>query len=303
MAGEIPYVTQLSVEYGRATQVAPHVRRVLAHNPGPFEYTGTGTYVVGQGRVAVIDPGPRITDHVDALLAALALQGEEVAHILVTHTHLDHSGAAQLLAAKTGAPTFGFGPHAGGKHRPEDKVEAGADWEFVPDHLLAEGDTLQGQDYHITALHTPGHCSNHLCLSHAESNTLFTGDHVMGWATSVIVPPDGDMADYMANLERLLLRDDTRYLPTHGPAIEDPKPLVSAYLQHRREREAQVFACLQRGQTRITDITETLYTHVPRELHPAAARSVFAHVLHLHAQGRVLSDGEPRLDGEWRLSS
>jgi glyoxylase-like metal-dependent hydrolase (beta-lactamase superfamily II) len=304
MADEIPYVRELAFEYGRLAETAPNVRRIVAHNPSPFTHVGTGTYVVGRGRVAVIDPGPRMPDHVAGLLRELALHGEEVAHILVTHTHLDHSGAAQLLAAETGAPMFGFGPHGHGHNQTRaegDKVEAGADWEFVPDHVLSEGDTLEGKDYQITALHTPGHCSNHLCFALADGKTLFTGDHVMGWATSVIVPPDGDMGHYLANLERLLLRDDARYLPTHGPNIEAPKPLVAAYLQHRRAREAQVLGCLERGLSHIADIVSELYASVPRSLHPAAARSVHAHVLHLLAQDRVVSEGEPNLDAAYRL--
>lgn len=300
MPGEIPYVRELSFEYEQPQFAAPNVRRVVARNPSPFTHAGSGTYLIGQGRVAVIDPGPRMPDHVDALLAALAVQGEEVAHILVTHTHQDHSGAAQLLAAKTGAPTFGFGPHANGvKPEHEDKVEAGADWEFTPDHVMTEGDTLTGQSYHLTALHTPGHCSNHLCFQLAEGKTLFTGDHVMGWATSVIIPPDGHMGDYLTHLERLLPRDDARYLPTHGPSIEDPKPLVAAYLAHRREREANILACLQRGMRKIADIVEVLYVDTPRALHFAAARSVFAHILHLHHEGRITTDSEPSLDSEY----
>jgi glyoxylase-like metal-dependent hydrolase (beta-lactamase superfamily II) len=297
MPREIPYVKELQFEYGQPAQAAPNVRRVVAKNPSPFTHAGSGTYLIGQGRVAVIDPGPALPEHVDALLAALG--GEEVAHILVTHTHQDHSGAAQLLAAKTGAPTYGFGPHAHGRHQPEDKVEAGADWNFVPDRVLREGDVLSGPGYALTALHTPGHCSNHLCFSLADGKTLFTGDHVMGWATSVIVPPDGDMGDYLKQLERLLLRDDARYLPTHGPVIEDPKPLVAAYIEHRRDREAQLLACLSSGVRRIADVVAHVYKDVPVYLHPAAARSIFAHVLDLHAQGRIGTEGEPQLDGEY----
>jgi len=300
MANEIPYVRDLSFEYGKPVEVAKNVRRVIADNPGPFTYVGSGTYIVGRDRVAVIDPGPRNPAHIAALLAAL--EGEEIAHILVTHTHADHSGGVPLLAAQSGAPTYAFGPHK--RHNPTaaDPLEEGADWEFVPDHLLSEGDTLEGVDYQLTALHTPGHCSNHLCFALRDGKTLFTGDHVMGWATSVIGPPDGDMGDYLKNLERLLSRDDARYLPTHGPSIEDPKPLVSAYLAHRRAREAQVLACLARGVRRISDMVPELYSSVPKELHPAAALSLYAHVLALHAQGRIASDGDPQLDAEYRLT-
>lgn len=301
MSTEIPYVRELQFEYGLPAQAAASVRRVVARNPSPFTHAGSGTYLVGNGRVAVIDPGPLQEEHIDALLSALAERGEQVAHILVTHTHLDHSGGAPLLAARTGAKTHGFGPHAQGRHQPEDVVEAGADWSFRPDVTLVEGDTVEGEDYALTALHTPGHCSNHLCFSLADGKTLFTGDHVMGWSTSVIAPPDGDMADYMTNLQRLLVRDDAQFLPTHGPAITDPKPLVAAYIKHREEREAQLIACLKSGIRRIPDAVEVMYKDVPRYLHPAAARSVFAHVLHLHGQGRIKTEGEPALDSELAL--
>lgn len=301
MATAIPYVWDLAFEYGKPASAAPQVRRVVANNPSPFTHVGSGTYIVGSGRVAVIDPGPPLAEHVDALLSALAERGEEVAHILVTHTHLDHSGAAPLLAARTGAQTLGFGPHAQGRHRPEDTVEAGADWAFRPDRLLSDGDTVEGDGYALTALHTPGHCSNHLCFELADGKTLFTGDHVMGWSTSVIVPPDGDMGDYLRNLERLLDRDDARFLPTHGPAITDPKALVRAFIQHRREREGQILACLDSGVREISVAVEQLYQDVPRHLHPAAARSVFAHLLHLHEQGRVETEGEPTLESAFYL--
>jgi glyoxylase-like metal-dependent hydrolase (beta-lactamase superfamily II) len=302
MSTPIPYVRELQFEYGLPAQAATHVRRVVARNPSPFTHVGSGTYIVGSGRVAVIDPGPLQEEHVDALLRALAERDEEVAHILVTHTHLDHSGAAPLLAARTGAKTHGFGPHAQGRHQPEDVVEAGADWKFRPDLTLVEGDTVEGPDYALTALHTPGHCSNHLCFAMADGKTLFTGDHVMGWSTSVIVPPDGDMGDYLTNLQRLLVRDDAQYLPTHGPAITDPKPLVAAFIAHRREREAQLVACLSRGVRRIPEAVEQMYADVPKYLHPAAERSAFAQMLYLVEQGRVKTEGEPTLDSEYVLS-
>jgi glyoxylase-like metal-dependent hydrolase (beta-lactamase superfamily II) len=248
----------------------------------------------------VIDPGPDISAHVDALLEGL--QGEEVAHILVTHTHLDHSPASRELAARTGAATYGFGPHAKGRHRPEDSVEAGADWEFKPDHLLAEGDVVEGADYQLQALHTPGHCSNHLCFSLLGEKALFSGDHVMGWSTSVIAPPDGDMGDYFANLQRLLVRDDARFVPTHGPTIDDPKPLVAAMIRHREDRERQILACLSDGVRTIPEMVARMYAAVPKLLHPAAARSVFAHLLHLVADGRAAANGVASLDTEYHLT-
>jgi glyoxylase-like metal-dependent hydrolase (beta-lactamase superfamily II) len=301
MADEIPFVRDLSFEYGVLSEVSPNIRRLVAKNPGPFTYAGTGTYVIGRGRVAVIDPGPALAEHVDALLRGLHEHGEEVAHILITHTHLDHSPAAQLLAASTGAPTFGFGPHGESRHAELDAVEEGADWEFTPDHLLGEGDTLEGSSYVLQALHTPGHCSNHLCFALPESGTLFTGDHVMGWSTSVIIPPDGDMGQYLTHLRRLLARDDVRYLPTHGPAVLDPKPLVAALLRHRENREQQIVTHLARAQggSRIAELVTGMYADVPRHLHPAAARSVFAHLLYLIEQGRVVADRAPSLEATY----
>jgi glyoxylase-like metal-dependent hydrolase (beta-lactamase superfamily II) len=204
-----------------------------------------------------------------------------------------------LLVARTGAPTFGFGPHARGRHRGEDEVEAGADWAFVPDHTLEEGDVVESQSYAIQALHTPGHCSNHLCFSMLDGKTLFSGDHVMGWSTTVIAPPDGDMGDYMKHLQRLLTRDDARYLPTHGAPIDDPKPLVAALIKHREAREQQIVDCLKAGVSKIPDMVERMYVGVPRALYPAAARSVFAHLLYMLERGLAAVSGEAALEAEY----
>lgn len=204
--------------YGVLEPVSPLIRRIVARNPGPFTFVGTGTYVVGHGRVAVIDPGPALAEHVESLLEAL--DGETVTHILVTHTHLDHSPAASVLRQRTGAPTLGFGPHGG--DRDGGSVEAGADRDFVPEIILRDGDAVDGADWRLEAVHTPGHTSNHLCFALPQEAALFTGDHVMGWSTSVIAPPDGNMAAYMLALERLLTRPDAIYWPTHGGPIREP---------------------------------------------------------------------------------
>src|SRR5271169_4297802 len=193
MATEIPFRREFSFEYGRLERVAPGIRRIVARNPSPFTFKGTGTYVVGEGEVAVIDPGPDQGEHVAALLAGLA--GEQVTHILVTHTHRDHSPAAKALQAATGAPTYGFGPHAGGR-RGEPGIEEGGDWDFIPDVALKDGDAIVGADWRFEVVHTPGHTSNHLCFALPEQGVLFSGDHVMGWSTSVIAPPDGEMSAY-----------------------------------------------------------------------------------------------------------
>jgi glyoxylase-like metal-dependent hydrolase (beta-lactamase superfamily II) len=297
MAVEIPFRRDFSVEYGRLVPIAPGIRRIVAKNPSPFTFKGTGTYVVGTGEVAVIDPGPDLYEHVAALLAGLA--GEHVSHILVTHTHRDHSPAAKALQAATGAGTFGFGPHMGG-HRGEAGVEEGGDWDFVPDVALRDGDNVAGAGWRFEAVHTPGHTSNHLCFALAERGILFSGDHVMGWSTSVIAPPDGDMSAYMASLAKLLGRREAVYWPTHGPAITEPQRHVRAFIMHRREREAGIVECLAAGPERIDAIVGRLYTGLQPALQRAAARSVHAHLLDLVGRGVVESDGPPTLVAVYR---
>jgi len=298
MAVDIPFRREFSFEYGRLEPVAPGVRRIVARNPSPFTFRGTGTYVIGSGEVAVIDPGPDLTEHVEALLTGLAR--ERVTHILITHTHRDHSPAAAALKAATGAATWGFGPHAGGK-RGEPGVEEGGDWDFAPDVTVHDGDTVVGKDWRFEAVHTPGHTSNHLCFALADSGILFSGDHVMGWSTSVISPPDGDMTAYMASLDKLLGRPDTVYWPTHGPAIIEPQAHVRAFIAHRREREAGILDCLSAGLGHIDEIVERLYVGLQPGLWRAAGRSVHAHLIDLVGRGLVESDGPPNLDARYRL--
>ncbi len=298
MAVEIPYRRELAFEYGRLEAVAPGIRRIVARNPGPFTFKGTGTYVVGAGEVAVIDPGPDRADHVAALGASLA--GEQVTHILVTHTHRDHSPAAQALKEMTGAPTYGFGPHAGGR-RGEAGAEEGGDWDFVPDIVVADGDWIAGKGWRFEAVHTPGHTSNHLCFALPDAGVLFSGDHVMGWSTSVIAPPDGDMAAYMASLDKLLARRDTVYWPTHGPAITEPERHVRAFIAHRREREAGILDCLRAGVESVDAMVERLYVGLSPALHRAAGRSVLAHLIDLIGRDIVAADGPPTVAARYRL--
>ena len=288
----IPFVKEMSFEYGVIERVSPMIRRVVARNPGPYTFHGTGTYVVGHGEVAVIDPGPAIEAHVDALLAAL--DGETVTHQLITHTHLDHSPAARLLGQATGAPTYGFGPHGAGGEAPA--VEEGADRDFVPDVVLGNGGVVEGAGWRVGAIHTPGHTSNHLCFALDGEGALFSGDHVMGWSTSVIAPPDGDMAAYRASLASLLERDDQVYWPTHGPPIRAPGRHVRAFLDHRAERERQVLACLAEGVTTIADMVAPMYPELPAGLAPAARRSVLAHLIELVDRGAVACDSAPEED-------
>ncbi|HKP62324.1 MAG TPA: MBL fold metallo-hydrolase [Polyangiales bacterium] len=294
----IPFVKDLRFSYGVLEQVSPNVRRLVAHNPSPFTHAGTGTYVIGRGEVAVIDPGPASREHIDHLLDGLG--DERVAHILITHTHLDHSPGARILVERTGAPTYGFGPHAEGPREEGVKVEEGGDFDFAPQHRLRDGELVQGSDYVIEAVHTPGHCSNHLCFQLQSERVLFSGDHVMGWSTSVISPPDGDMADYLASLTKLLARDDARFFPTHGPVIEDPKPLVRALIAHRQAREEQILDALAHGPSTIQAMVPGMYKGVSPLLYPAAARSVYAHMLHMIQTGRVASEGPAELGAVYR---
>jgi glyoxylase-like metal-dependent hydrolase (beta-lactamase superfamily II) len=299
MPADIPFRREFAFEYGRLEAVAPGIRRIVADNPGPFTFKGTGTYIVGEGEVAVIDPGPDLAEHVEALLAGLA--GERITHLLVTHTHRDHSPAAKAVKEATGAPTYGFGPHAGGV-RGEPGSEEGGDWDFVPDIVVQDGDTIPGGKWRFEAVHTPGHTSNHLCFALPDAGILFSGDHVMGWSTSVIAPPDGDMAAYMDSLDKLLQRDSDRvYWPTHGPAITEPRRHVRAFIAHRREREAAILDCLKSGIDSVPAMVERLYVGLDPRLRGAAGRSVLAHLIDLIGRDIVTADGPSTVESRYRL--
>lgn len=298
MATEIPYVRDMTFEYGKADRVSPMIRRVVAGNPSAFTFHGTGTYIVGHGAVAVIDPGPLLDSHVDALVRALGR--ERVTHIVITHTHRDHSPAARPLKQATGAPTYGFGSHGSGRADGGGEVEEGADRDFVPDIRVCDGDRIEGDGWTLEAVHTPGHTSNHLCYALLEENALFPGDHVMGWSTTVVSPPDGDMRAYMRSLERLRARGEEVFWPTHGPPIPEPRDFVTALLAHRHEREDQLLACLAHDASTIPEMVETMYADVGRHLHAAAARSVLSHLIHMAETGRVRCDGPPGPDTVYR---
>src|ERR1700716_1647509 len=298
MAVDIPFRREIAFEYGRLEPIAPEIRRIVAHNPGPFTFKGTGTYVVGEGEVAVIDPGPELEEHIAALVASLA--EEQVTHILITHTHRDHSPAAKALKEATGAPTYGFGPHAGGR-RGEPGIEEGGDWDFVPDIVVRDGEWVEGKGWRFEAVHTPGHTSNHLCFALPDPGILFSGDHVMGWSTSVIAPPDGDMAAYMASLDKLLARRDTVFWPTHGPAIPQPPRHVRAFTARRREREAGVIDCLKAGIETVDRMVERLYVGLNPSLRRAAGRSVLAHLIDLIGRDIVTADGPATVEAHFGL--
>ena len=278
---------------GQVITLDPLVRRILAPNPSPFTFTGTQTHIVGTGAVAVIDPGPDNSDHIDALLGALA--GEQVAAIVCTHTHRDHSPAARALKAATGAPIVGCAPLAATGEREADES---FDADYRPDRVLGDGERLEGECWGLEAVATPGHTSNHLCFALAGSGTLFSGDHVMGWSTSIVSPPDGDMGAYVASLEKLLGRPDTRYLPAHGDPVESPHKLVRGMILHRRQREAQIWAQLEGGERGVPEMVAAMYRAVDPRLHPAAARSLLAHLIDLERRGIA-----ERNDERWRLRS
>ena len=254
------------------------------NNPSPYTFKGTSTFIVGSGQVAVIDPGPDDDAHLAALLEAV--KGETVTHILVTHSHADHSPLAKRLKAATGATTLAYGavdaPPASGL-----RLDASIDHDFVPDQRLAQGDAVGGPDWTLEALFTPGHMSNHMCFALKEEQALFAGDHVMAWATSVIAPPDGDMGQYFASLRKLLDRDDQVYHPGHGPSKRDPLPLVRGYLAHRRMREEAIRARVQQGARSVDEIVASIYADVDPKLHGAAALSTTAHLDHLVEQGKL----------------
>lgn len=295
----IPFDRDFEAPYEILLQAGPRIRRLLARNPGPFTFKGTGVLVLGEGRVVVIDPGPDDPSHLAALRQALA--GETVTHILVTHTHRDHSPAARALKEWTGAKTYGFGPHPNRTGETETRIEEGGDGGFVPDVALRDGDVIEANGMTIECVHTPGHISNHLCFSLREEKTLFCGDHVMGWSTTVVAPPDGDMGDYLKGLKKLLARDDSVYFPTHGGPILDPKPFVRAYLEHRMERDEQILTALENRVNTIPAMVDRIYTGLDARLKPAASLTVLAHLIRLVREGTVRTQGNPRLDGTFHL--
>lgn len=297
MGVKIPFKRELEFEYGSVDEVAPGIRRVIANNPSPFTLYGTGTYILGTGEVAVIDPGPADPAHIQALLDAV--EGETISHVLVTHTHMDHSPGCALLKDHVDAPTYAFGPHGAGKLEEGVPVEEGGDMEFTPDVLVGHGDVIEGRNWSVECVYTPGHTSNHMCYALRESRALFTGDHVMGWSTSIISPPDGDMMAYMVSLELLLERHDRVYWPTHGPCITEPHEHVKAFIEHRKEREAQIMECVDQGVGLIRDMVPMMYRDTPEYLYPAAARSTLAAIEYLVKRGALSTDDGISLDSSY----
>lgn len=283
--------------------LSPLVRRIVSNNPGPFTWKGTCTYIVGRGRVAIVDPGPDLPDHLDALFQAV--RGETVTHIVVSHTHRDHSPGARALQAATQAEIVGCSPHRRSRPLFEGEIsllEASADLGYHPDAEMHEGDAIHGPGWTLVAVETPGHMANHLAFALPQERALFSADHVMAWSTSVVAPPDGSMGDYMASLHKLRSRDEAVYWPGHGGPVRDPQRFVRALVHHRRQREASILDRLAAGDRTIGAIVQAVYQGLPPNLVGAAGLSVFAHLEDLVGRGIVATDGPPTLDGKYRLA-
>jgi glyoxylase-like metal-dependent hydrolase (beta-lactamase superfamily II) len=303
MSGDIPFNKTLGLKPGLVDEIAPGIRRILVNNPGPFTFTGTLSYIVGRGKVAIIDPGPDDARHGQALLDAV--RGETVTHIFVTHTHRDHSPNVPRIKDATGATVYAEGPHRAarplhiGEHNP---LDSSGDHDFRPDVTLRDGEIVKGDGWTIEAVTTPGHTANHMAYALKEQNALFAGDHVMGWATSIVAPPDGAMGDYMASLHKLQQRSETTYYPGHGPTIPDALRFVDYYIEHRKAREDSILHRLEKGESDIPTLVRAIYIGIDPRLTGAAGLSVLAHLEDLVARCVVETDGPPSIAGTYRLA-
>jgi glyoxylase-like metal-dependent hydrolase (beta-lactamase superfamily II) len=299
---DVPFNRDFPLKPGVVDQVRPEVRRILCDNPSPFTFTGTVSYIVGKDKVAIIDPGPDDEAHAKALLDAV--RGETVTHILVTHTHRDHSLNTARLKAATGATVFAEGPHRASRPRYEAEKhnpESGADREFNPDVRVADGETIEGDGWELQAVATPGHTANHLTFAWPARKISFVGDHVMGWSTSIVAPPDGSMVDYMASLDRLAARDEDLYFSGHGPEIPEGPRYVRFLVRHRQAREASILHRLAKGETDIPTMARAIYIGIDPRLMNAAGYSVLAHLEDLVGRGIVATNGDPVIGGKYRL--
>jgi glyoxylase-like metal-dependent hydrolase (beta-lactamase superfamily II) len=298
---DIPFNRDFPLKPGVAEEVVPDVRRVLCDNPGPFTFTGTVSYIVGRGKVAIIDPGPDSEAHARALLDAV--RGETVTHIFVTHTHKDHSPNTARIKALTGALVYAEGPHRASRpYYDSEKMstESGADCGFRPDIEVRDGDVIEGEGWRLVSVATPGHTANHMAFAWPERGVNFVGDHVMGWSTSIVAPPDGSMVEYMASLERLSHRDEQLYFAGHGPEIPDGPHFARYLARHRRAREASILHRLAKGEADIPMLVRAIYIGLDPRLSGAAGYSVLAHLEDLVARGLVLTDGDPVIGGRYR---
>ena len=303
MSEDIPYDKSFDLAPETVEQVMPGVRRMLCNNPSPFTFKGTVSYIVGRGRVAILDPGPDDETHAAALLDAV--RGETVTHIFVTHTHRDHSPAAARIKAATGAKSYAEGPHRSARplHIGEaPRMEAGGDRDFRPDVTLADGAVIDGGGWALEAIATPGHAANHMAFALKGTDALFSGDHVMAWATPVVAPPDGAMSDYMASLEKIGRRPETIYFPGHGGAVKDAPRFVQQYIRHRKGREQSILRRLSRGEADIPTLVRAIYIGLDPRLTRAAGLSVLAHLEDLVTREVVVTDGAPSVTGSYRLA-
>jgi glyoxylase-like metal-dependent hydrolase (beta-lactamase superfamily II) len=304
MAEDIPFDKNLELTPGRVETVIPGVRRLLCNNPSPFTFKGTVSYIIGRGKVAIVDPGPDDPAHAAALLDAV--RGETVTHIFVTHTHRDHSPGVPAIKRATGAQVMAEGPHRAARplHVGEaPRLDAANDTDFAPDRALGDGEVVSGSGWTVEAVTTPGHTANHMAFAFKEANVLFSGDHVMAWSTPVVAPPDGSMSDYMASLQKLARRGEPVYFPGHGPAVRNAPRFIAASILHRKAREASILNRLAKGESDIPALVAAIYANLDPRLTKAAGLSVLAHLEDLVARGAVATDGEASIAGRYRLAA
>lgn len=284
--------------YGKAIRLHAGVARVTARNPGPFTFHGTNTYLVGEETLAIIDPGPDDDEHFHTLMEAIGKR--PVSHIIVSHTHLDHSPLAARLSDATGAPTYGEGPHRPARPSVDMSAASGADMVFVPDFRLSDGQVLKGGGWALTAVLTPGHAATHVAFALKGTGILFSGDHVMGWSTTIVAPPDGSMSDYMASLDKLIERGDRLFLPGHGGPIEAPGAYMEELRKHRLKREEEILGRLRKGDRSIRELVGAIYRDIDPQMHGAAGLSVLAHLEDLVERGLAETDGPVSVRGIFR---
>ena len=305
MTAALPFSREFEFTYGLADEVTPGLRRIVAENPGDYTFKGTNSYIVGRGDVAVIDPGPNDDAHLSAILAELQKDGERVTHIFLTHTHKDHCAGLARFAAMVDAEVLGFSSAdvvSRDEVKTDKRSEAFLDSAFIPDRALTGGERIEGDGWTLEAVHTPGHAPDHLCYALGDGQTLLSGDHVMGWNTTVVAPPEGDMGDYIRSLETLLLRPESVYFPGHGGRVDQAQRLVKAFIMHRRWRENQIIDCLRDGHETIDSILPRIYEGLSSSLVDAAAYSLFAHLKFLVEAGRVTTAHPPSRHSRYRIS-
>jgi len=302
-ADDIPFDKRFDLAPDTVDEVAPGVRRVLANNPGPFTFKGTVSYIIGRGKVAIVDPGPLDEAHIAALLSAV--RNETVTHIFVTHTHRDHSPAVPAIKAATGALVLAEGPHRAARSLnvgEAPRLDASNDTDFQPDRALADGEVVAGKGFTIEAITTPGHTANHMAFAFKEADLVFSGDHVMAWSTPIVAPPDGAMSDYMASLDKLTRRGETIHFPGHGGAVTDAPRFVRHFTAHRKAREQSILEQLAKGEADVATLVQAIYVGLDPRLTRAAGLSVLAHLEDLVVRGIVATDGAPSIDGRYRFA-